>query len=85
MTCRLLSVAVLLIAFADRALANWWIVRASDEKCLVVDIEPTGNDKTVTKVAEVYQTAEEAEADVKRLCKESKTEDRPPRDRGNAK
>ena len=39
--------AVLLLAFADQALANWWIVRASDEKCLVADIEPTGNHKTV--------------------------------------
>ena len=84
MACRLLLMAVLLLAFADRALANWWIVRASDEKCLVVDIEPTGNDKTVTKVGEVYPTAEQAEADVKRLCKEWKTEDRPPRNPGNA-
>jgi hypothetical protein len=33
-----------------------WIVRASDNKCLVVDIEPTVNDKIVTKVGEVYQT-----------------------------
>ena len=84
MACRLLLLAVLLPAFVDQALANWWIVRASDEKCLVVDLEPTGNDKTVTKVGEVYQTPEQAEADVKRLCKESKAEDRPPRDPGNA-
>ena len=84
MAYRLLLIAVLLLAFADQALANWWIVRASDEKCLVVDLEPMGNDKTVTKVGEVYQTPEQAEADVKRLCKESKAEDRPPRDPGNA-
>ncbi len=39
--------------------------------CLVVDMQPTGNDKTVTKLGkEVYQTREEAEADVKRLCKD---------------
>ena len=56
MACRLLLMAGLLLAFADQALANWWIVRASDEKCLVVDLEPTGKDKTVTKVGEVYQT-----------------------------
>jgi hypothetical protein len=31
-------------------------------------MEPTGNDKTVTKVGEVYQTPEQAEADVKRIC-----------------
>ena len=84
MACRLLLLAVLLLAFVDQALANWWIVRASDEKCLVVDLEPTGNDKTVTKVGEVYQTPQQAEADVKRLCKESKAEDQPPRDPGNA-
>ena len=34
-----------LFTFADPALANWWIVRAADEKCLVIDIEPSGNDK----------------------------------------
>ena len=60
-----------MIAFADSALANWWIVRASDEKCLVVDIEPTGKDKSVTKIGkEAYLTREEAEADVKWLCKQ---------------
>ena len=55
MAYRLLLMAVLLLAFADQALANWWLVRASDEKCLVVDLEPMGNDKTVTKVGEVYR------------------------------
>ena len=86
MACRLLLIAVLLLGFADPVLANWWIVRAADEKCLVVDIEPSGNDKNVTKVGKnVYQTREQAEADVKRLCKESNANDRPPRAPGNAK
>jgi SepF-like predicted cell division protein (DUF552 family) len=63
--------AAFVLAFADPALANWWIVRSSDKTCLVVDMQPTGNDKTVTKLGkEVYQTREEAEADVKRLCKD---------------
>ncbi len=63
-------VAVFLTA-PNPALANWWIVRASDKKCLVVDIEPTGKDKSITKIGkEVYPTREEAEADVKRLCKQ---------------
>ena len=85
MACRLLLIAVLLLGFADPALANWWIVRSSDEKCLVVDIEPTGNDTTVTKVGkDVYQTREQAEADVKKLCKESNAHDRAPRPPGNA-
>lgn len=61
----------LLLALPNSALANWWIVRSSDKKCLVVDLEPTGKDKSVTKIGkEVYLTREEAEADVKRLCKQ---------------
>jgi len=84
MTSRILLIVVLLFAFADPALANWWIVRASDKTCLVVDIEPRGNDNGVTKVGnDVYETSEEAEAGVKRLCRESKGEDQI-RDSGNA-
>jgi len=64
-------ISAFLLALTSPALANWWIVRASDKKCLVVDIEPTGKDKSVTKIGkEVYPTREEAEADVKRLCKQ---------------
>jgi SepF-like predicted cell division protein (DUF552 family) len=86
MVCRSLLIAVLLVTVADPALANWWIVRASDGKCIVVDIEPTEKDNNVTKVGkDVYQTPEQAEADVKRLCKESKAPGQPPRDPGNAK
>ena len=86
MACRSLLIAVLLVVVADPALANWWIVRASDGKCIVVDIEPTEKDNNVTKVGkDVYQTPEQAEADVKRLCKESKAPGQPPRDPGNAK
>ena len=85
MAHRFLLIAVLLLAFADPALANWWIVRAADEKCLVVDIEPSDNDKNVTNVGkDVYQTREQAEADVKKLCKESNAHDRAPRPPGNA-
>ena len=66
MARRVLLTVVLVIAVANPALANWWIVRASDGKCLVVDIEPTGKDKNVTKVGkDVYQTPDEAEADVR--------------------
>jgi hypothetical protein len=57
------------IGFVQPALADWWIVRSSDKKCLVVDMEPT--DKSVTKIGKgSYETEEEAEADAKRLCKE---------------
>jgi SepF-like predicted cell division protein (DUF552 family) len=78
MAHRFLLIAVLFVAVADPALASWWIVRASDGKCVVVDIEPTGKDKGVTKVGkDVYQTPDQAEADVKRLCKDSKPADQP--------
>jgi SepF-like predicted cell division protein (DUF552 family) len=82
MAHRFLLIAVLSVAVADPALANWWIVRASDGKCVVVDMEPTGKDKGVTKVGkDVYQTPDEAEADVKRPCKDSK----PPADQPASK
>ena len=68
---RLALTGVLLLALPATALANWWIVRSSDKKCLVVDIEPTSKDKSVTKIGkEAYPTREEAETDVKRLCKQ---------------
>ena len=86
MSPRSLLITVLFVAVANPAFANWWIVRASDGKCIVVDIEPTEKDNNVTKVGkDVYQTPEQAEADVKRLCKESKAPGQPPRDPGNAK
>ena len=71
MAYRFLLIAVLLLlAFVDPVLANWWIVRAADGKCLVVDIEPSGKD--VTKVGKnVYESREQAEADVKKVCKEN--------------
>lgn len=69
MSYKFLLITLVLLAFAHPAFANWWIVRSADEKCLVVDIEPSSKD--VTKGGkEVYQTREEAEADVKGLCKE---------------
>ena len=69
--CGIVLVGTLVLALPDPALASWWIVRASDKKCLVVDIEPTGKDKSVTRIGkEAYPTREEAEADVKRLCKQ---------------
>jgi hypothetical protein len=78
MTFRFLLIAGLLLT-AEPAFADWWIVRASDKKCLVVDLEPSTNDKDVTKVGEkVYQTREQAEADLKLLCNEKS-----PRSPGN--
>jgi SepF-like predicted cell division protein (DUF552 family) len=72
-----MSAAVIVgILTADSALANWWVVRSSDGKCLVVDIEPTDKDKNVTKIGkDVYQSASEAETDAKLLCKEVKKPD----------
>ena len=63
------TVAVLMTSLASgSAFGDWWIVRSSDETCLVVDIEPTSA-KGVTKIGkDKYGSAQEAEADVKRLC-----------------
>jgi SepF-like predicted cell division protein (DUF552 family) len=66
-----------MFAHANAALANWWLVRSSDGKCLVVDIEPTDKDKTVTKIGkDLYQSPDEAEADAKRICTEAKPQDK---------
>jgi hypothetical protein len=66
MRALLVNTAVLVGILAPApSLANWWIVRSSDEKCLVVDIEPSPGDKGVTKIgSDTYQTAEEAKADL---------------------
>ena len=78
MAYKFLLIPALLLALTDPALAKWWIVRAADEKCLVVDLEPLPDNKDVTKVGKkVYETQEQAEADLKRLCKETNA---PPRD-----
>ena len=69
---RLSAVAALILMFfaTNSALANWWLVRSSDGKCLVVDIEPTDKDKNVTKIGkDVYQTADQAEREPKGFAK----------------
>jgi hypothetical protein len=33
--------------FAEPALAGWWIVRSSDKKYLIVEVEPTDKPRTV--------------------------------------
>jgi SepF-like predicted cell division protein (DUF552 family) len=67
---------VLMCSAANPALASWWLVRSSDGKCLVVDIEPTDKDKNVTKIGkDVYQSADQAERDAKGLCKDAKPPD----------
>jgi hypothetical protein len=64
--CTFVLIGALLLALSDPARAEWWIVRSSDKQCLVVDIEPMGDDKSVTKIGKkVYPTREKAEADVK--------------------
>ena len=63
--------AAVTILSASSALANWWVVRSSDGKCLVVDVEPTSENKDVTKHGkDVYLSKDQAEADAKRLCKD---------------
>jgi hypothetical protein len=71
----IIGAAAMLLATTS-AVSSWWLVRSSDGKCLVVDIEPTHKDKGVTKIGkDVYQSADEAEADAKRLCKEAAASD----------
>jgi hypothetical protein len=41
---------VLMFSATSPTLASWWLVRSSDGKCLVVDIEPTDKDKNITKI-----------------------------------
>ena len=68
----LIGAALVASTLASPAFADWWIVRSSDGTCLVVDIEPTGKDKSLTKIGkDSYETAEQAEVDVKLLCKET--------------
>jgi hypothetical protein len=49
LTCAL----VLMLADPNSALASWWLVRSSDGKCLVVDVEPTDKNKNVTKIGKM--------------------------------
>ena len=66
MAATLLLIATLI---PTPVVADWWIVRSSDEKCLVVDTEPTPG-RNATKIGkDRYSSVEEAEADVKHLCK----------------
>jgi len=75
----LIIAGLVLGVFVKPALAEWWIVRSADGVCLVVDIQPTGKDPTVTKVGkDSYQTETEANADLKRLCEEPKVPSEPP-------
>ena len=68
--CRLAAILLFVATLTPTpVLADWWIVRSSDEKCLVVDTEPTPG-RDATKIGkDRYSSAEEAEADVKHLCK----------------
>lgn len=61
---------IVLVAPAP-AFAAWWVVRSSDEKCLVVDVEPTPGDKGVTRLGKTsYPTEQDAQGDMVRLCPE---------------
>ena len=77
---KILVVGILVtIGLTESAFADWWIVRSSDQECLVVDIEPT--DKSVTKIGkDSYKTEEDAEADAKQLCTEPTMEPKPDSD-----
>lgn len=55
---------------APAAAADYYVVRGPDKKCRVVETRPA--DKTVVVVGDtVYTTREEAEKQIKVVCKES--------------
>jgi hypothetical protein len=60
----------LMFAIATPALAaEYFVVRGPDKKCKVVETRPT--DKTITVVGDrAYVSREEAEAQVKVVCKD---------------
>lgn len=69
-TSQLAATTLLFIAtMPTSVVADWWIVRSSDEKCLVVDTEPTPGNNATKIGKDRYSSVEEAEADVKHLCK----------------
>lgn len=61
-----------LVAMASPAIAaEYYIVRGPDKKCRVVETRPT--DKTVVVIGDkAYVTREEADRQVKVVCKEEK-------------
>jgi hypothetical protein len=64
-----IEVMTLSASLRTPVVADWWIVRSSDEKCLVVDTEPTAG-RNATKIGkDRYSSVGEAEADMKHLCK----------------
>jgi hypothetical protein len=74
----LILTALLATAISTPADASWWLVKSSDGACLVVDVEPTGRDQSVTKIGKAsYSTEAEAMADLKRLCVEPKQAPKP--------
>jgi hypothetical protein len=62
---------VLGVAAPALAATEYFVVRGPDEKCKVVETRPT--EKTIVVVGDkAYVTREEAEAQVKVVCKEKK-------------
>ena len=66
---RLATLLFIATLIPTSAVADWWIVRSSDEKCLVVDTEPTPGRNTTKIGKDRYSSVEEAEADVNTFAK----------------
>jgi hypothetical protein len=59
------------VAIPALAAKEYFVVRGPDEKCKVVETRPT--EKTIVVIGDkAYVTREEAEAQVKVMCKEKK-------------
>jgi hypothetical protein len=64
-----LPVALLLGATAPAFAAEYYVVRGPDKKCKIVETRPT--DKTVVVIGDkAYVTREEADKQLKVVCKE---------------
>ena len=65
----ILAICVAVAASAPALSAEYYVVRGPDKKCKVVETRPV--DKTVVVVGDkAYVTREEAESQVKVVCKE---------------
>jgi hypothetical protein len=69
MPIRYALAAALVLGSAMPALADFYIVRGPDKKCVVVEEKPTTS-TTVVVGDKTYTTMEEAEADIKVVCKD---------------
>jgi hypothetical protein len=71
MLLRLALFAVLVLGAASPAFADYWIVRAPDRTCMIVDEPPDTSDESIQIVGQqLYVTREAAEEDIAVACRQ---------------